>query len=133
MHLVKSLSPRSALTLPLFPSPLPSFPPLGLGEIKLQSFYYRPQFLLTRKAIPRKHREETFLNPTVPFQVPLSLCLKVEIIFLFQTISFLSIEKRWPCYLVRTQPAATTQVTHLCWTVTHLTRFVSCAKVKVQS
>lgn len=149
MHWVKSsLSPCLSLSpLPSFflflLSSLPSQPPptLGLWQTELQGCYYRSPISFVhhdigKKATPRKHRAETFLNPTVPFSVSLSLWLKREIIFPFQMTLFLSVKNRWPCYLVRAQAAATTQVTHSCWTVTHLTRLCpdqTYAKVKVQA
>ena len=131
-----SLSPlcphSSSFSFP--PSP-PSLPPLW--DFDRQSCKVAttdppfPLFTMTlaRKATPRKHRAEIFLNPTVPSSVSLSLWLKGEIIFPFQMTLFLSVKNRWPCYLVRAQPAATTQVTHL----TRLCPDQTYAKVKVQS
>lgn len=109
-----------------------SFPPslivflLELCEMELQGCYYKmpisfcsPWHWQEMKYLEdREHRQ---FDQTVPFSVSFSLWLKGEITFLLQMIWFLSAKKWWPCYLVRAQPAATLQVTHSRWTVTHLT------------
>lgn len=125
----------SALSLSLFPLlsfPSSSFPPshlvspLGPGETELQGGYCWCPFHFVHHNIGKRCNTKNtdsrgIFDQTVPFSVSSLVWLKGEIIFPFQMILFVSVKKQWPCYLVRAQPAATAQVTHSGWTVTHLT------------
>lgn len=109
---------------PLFLPPLTVFL-LEFCEMELQGCYYKMPISFCsswhRQEMQYLENRSTVLIKQYLFSVYFSLWLKGEIIFLLQMILSLSAKKWWPCYLVRTEPAATVQVTHSCWTVTHLT------------